>query len=315
MDPHARAPAGGRPRPPRAAPARRFAASWPTSRPSRAPTRTRCCGSSASACRRRCASSPTRSARRSSSRTTAGSRQSELAETARPAAGYDQEPDVRGLVAHARAARRTGDGGLIGPPRPDRRLRARRARRRTRPRPTSGISGQCEECREQLAELNGAAASLAFGAVAPAPPARLRASILEAAAAERTNVVPLLRRRWVSRGLAVAAAAVACVAVGLGVSLQPVEPHDDGHRRSSSARTGRRRCTSPACCTLRPGRRTRRGSSRPETASTARRPLPRGASSVPSTARVPKHAVVAVTIEPAGGSTQPTTTPIFTAPA
>ncbi len=79
--------------------------------------------------------------------------------------------------------------------------------------------GQCEECREQLAELNGTAASLAFGTVAPAPPARLRESILDAAAAERTNVVPLVRRRWVSRGLAVAAAAVACIVVGLAVSL------------------------------------------------------------------------------------------------
>src|SRR5438874_2401993 len=78
---------------------------------------------------------------------------------------------------------------------------------------------QCEECREQLAELNETATALAFATVAPAPPARLRASILHAAAAERTNVVPLLRRRWVARGLAVAAAAAACVAVGLAVSL------------------------------------------------------------------------------------------------
>ena len=78
---------------------------------------------------------------------------------------------------------------------------------------------QCEECREQLTELNETAAALAFGATAPAPPARLRSSILDAAAAERTNVVPLLRRRWVSRGLAVAAAAAACIVVGLAVSL------------------------------------------------------------------------------------------------
>ncbi|HEY1564228.1 MAG TPA: zf-HC2 domain-containing protein, partial [Gaiellaceae bacterium] len=78
---------------------------------------------------------------------------------------------------------------------------------------------QCEECREELAGLNGAAAQLAFGTVAPVPPPRLRAVILDAAAAERTNVVPLLRRRWVARGLAVAAAAAACVVVGLAVAL------------------------------------------------------------------------------------------------
>jgi anti-sigma-K factor RskA len=79
--------------------------------------------------------------------------------------------------------------------------------------------GQCAECREQLAELNESATALAFGAVAPAPPERLRASILDAAAAERSNVVPLLRRRWVARGLAVAAAVAACIVVGLAVSL------------------------------------------------------------------------------------------------
>src|SRR3954451_24957559 len=78
---------------------------------------------------------------------------------------------------------------------------------------------QCEECREQLAELNETAAALAFGTAAPAPPARLRASILDAAAAERTNVVPLLRRPWVARGLAVAAAAAARGGGGLAVSL------------------------------------------------------------------------------------------------
>ena len=78
---------------------------------------------------------------------------------------------------------------------------------------------QCEECRAELAELNETAAALAFGAVAPAPPARLRAAILETAAAERSNVVPLLRRRWVARSLAVAAAAAACIVVGLAVAL------------------------------------------------------------------------------------------------
>src|SRR5437764_7026944 len=79
--------------------------------------------------------------------------------------------------------------------------------------------GQCEGCREQLAELSETSAALAFGPVAPAPPARLRAAILETAAAERSNVVPLLQRRWVARGLAVAAAAAPCIVVGLAVAL------------------------------------------------------------------------------------------------
>ena len=78
--------------------------------------------------------------------------------------------------------------------------------------------GQCEECREQLAELNEPVGALAFGAVAPAPPPRLRESILSAAAAERSNVIPLRPRKWTPRVLAVAAAA-ACVAVGVGIGI------------------------------------------------------------------------------------------------
>ncbi|HKD16676.1 MAG TPA: anti-sigma factor [Thermoanaerobaculia bacterium] len=77
---------------------------------------------------------------------------------------------------------------------------------------------QCAQCREQLAELNETAGALAFAAVAPEPPPQLRSAILATASAERTNVVPLPRRRWVARGLAVAAAVAACVAVGFAVS-------------------------------------------------------------------------------------------------
>lgn len=79
---------------------------------------------------------------------------------------------------------------------------------------------QCVQCRLQLAELNEASAALAYGAVAPPPPPGLRGAILDAARAERTNVVPLVRRQsWRARGLAVAAAAAACAAVGFGVAV------------------------------------------------------------------------------------------------
>jgi anti-sigma factor RsiW len=78
--------------------------------------------------------------------------------------------------------------------------------------------GQCERCREELATLSEAATALAWATDAPAPPARLRASILDAAAAERGNVVPLpLRKPWVYRATASFAAVAACIAVGLGV--------------------------------------------------------------------------------------------------
>jgi anti-sigma-K factor RskA len=168
---------------------------------------------------------------------------------------------------------------------------------------------RCAECREQLAELNETASSLAFAAVAPAPPARLRGSILDAAAAERTNVVPLVRRRWVSRGLAVAAAAAACVAVGLGVSLS----------QSSQTRVVTVVVGANGTATLNvsgladaPHGKTYEAWVIP--AGRAPRPVglfSDGTSAVHLRGTVPKHAVVAVTIERAGGVGAPTTTPIF----
>ena len=174
---------------------------------------------------------------------------------------------------------------------------------------------QCEQCREQLAELNETAAALAFGAVAPPPPERLRASILDSAAAERSNVVPLLRRRWVARSLAVAAAAVACIVVGLAVSLS----------RSSTTHYATLSVTRDAtgvavmhvsglpaapdgktyeAWVIPPGRQPRPAALFPGGVSMTSR--------LPGT--VPQGATVAVTVERAGGAKKPTTTPILSTP-
>jgi anti-sigma-K factor RskA len=169
--------------------------------------------------------------------------------------------------------------------------------------------GQCEECREQLAELNETATSLAFGTVAPAPPARLRASILDAAAAERTNVVPLLRRRWVSRGLAVAAAAVACIIVGLAVA------HNQSHSTTSWALTtvNGRATLHVTGLAAAPSGKTYEAWIIPAGGA----PRPAGLfhggkdTTVGLHGTVPNKAAVAVTVEPAGGSKQPTSTPFF----
>jgi anti-sigma-K factor RskA len=172
---------------------------------------------------------------------------------------------------------------------------------------------QCEECREQLAELNETAAALAFGAAAPAPPARLRASILDAAAAERSNVVPLLRRRWVARGLAVAAAAAACVVVGLAVALSQSSQTKVMTVVLGPNRTATVRISGLAAAP--------RGKTYEAWVIAGRTPVPRPAGLFPGGAgttvhlegTVPEHALVAVTLERAGGVSRPTTTPILSA--
>jgi len=171
---------------------------------------------------------------------------------------------------------------------------------------------QCEECREQLADLNETAGSLAFGTVAPAPPAHLRVAILDAAAAERSNVVPLLRRRWVARGLAVAAAAAACVVVGLAVASS-----QSSNTRVVTVVLGANRTATLHITGLSsaPSGKTYEAWVIPK--GTAPRPAALfsggGSTSVHLSGTVPPNAVVAVTLERAGGVPAPTTTPIFAA--
>jgi anti-sigma-K factor RskA len=175
--------------------------------------------------------------------------------------------------------------------------------------------GQCEDCREQLAELNDTAASLAYATVAPPPPPRLRAAILDQAAAERSNVVPFLRRRWVARGLAVAAAAAACVIVGLAVALsRPSHQHFVSLGFSRGARGNATLMISGLDAA--PKGKTYEAWVIPK--GRAPRPaglFPGGKAAIVHLHGVPqKGAVVAVTVEPAGGSPAPTTTPIATSP-
>jgi anti-sigma-K factor RskA len=172
--------------------------------------------------------------------------------------------------------------------------------------------GQCEECREQLAALSESATALAFGAVSPAPPAGLRESILDAAAAERANVVPLLRRRWAARGLAVAAAAAACVVVGFVVAAM-----QSNRTRTFTLVLGPQRTATLHITGLgaAPSGKTYEAWEIPVGAA----PRPAGlfpgggAATVHLHGAVPQHATVAVTVERAGGARAPTTAPIFSA--
>src|SRR5581483_11917789 len=135
---------------------------------------------------------------------------------ARPAPRYDQEQDVRRPRAHARAARRARDGDVMDV----HELTAAYALDALDADEAEAYEAhlaQCESCRVELAELSETAAALAFGVDSPAPPGRLRGAILDAAAAERANVVSLPHRAWGFRVAAAAAAVAACAAVGLGV--------------------------------------------------------------------------------------------------
>jgi anti-sigma-K factor RskA len=91
----------------------------------------------------------------------------------------------------------------------------------------------CDQCREQLAQLGGASAALAFAVSSPAPPPALRSRILESARAERPNVVPL-RRRWTVAATAVAAVA-AVAAIGLGIWAGSLSSSLDRERSARQA--------------------------------------------------------------------------------
>lgn len=74
----------------------------------------------------------------------------------------------------------------------------------------------CDRCREALSSFRDVTSALALGAAGPEPPSGLRERIVAQTRAEPQNVVPLRRRPTPGRVLAVAAAAAALVAVGLG---------------------------------------------------------------------------------------------------
>ena len=77
---------------------------------------------------------------------------------------------------------------------------------------------QCERCRKELSRLSESAGALAWAVDAHVPPSALRERILDTAAAERTNVVPLpVRNPWLVRTVSGVAAVAACAAVGLGI--------------------------------------------------------------------------------------------------
>lgn len=91
--------------------------------------------------------------------------------------------------------------------------------------------GRCPTCQRELASLQDAAAALAYGVDAPAPPAALRARILTEARRERTDVVPL-RPRWVLPAAASVAAVAATAAIALGIWAASLSSELDDQREA-----------------------------------------------------------------------------------
>ena len=204
--------------------------------------------------------------------------------------------------------------------------------------------GRCAECREELARLGETAAALAWGVESPAPPPALRARILDAAAAERENVIPLpARGAWVFRATAAVAAVAACAAIGLGVWASTLSHSLDKERTARAAEARAMQIyTDPAATrvSLRgkpgtlavdrtgrgvlvvrqlpaaPGDRTYEAWVIPPGGKPIKAGLFKGGDSmtlVPLDQPVPAGSVVAATVERAGGVEAPTQSPFLTA--
>jgi anti-sigma-K factor RskA len=181
----------------------------------------------------------------------------------------------------------------------------------------------CASCQEEVADLSLAASELVWAAEPAVPSPELRERILEAARAERPNVVPLRPRR-VSRVWAVAAVA-ACVAIGLAiwdvslhnqlsdarsVSLQRVPVA--GLQGSVVVGSGGSAALVAFHLPAAPAGKTYEAWVIPKGKSPAPAGLFKGgapATFVPLNGKVPTGSQVAVTVEPAGGSAQPTSKP------
>jgi anti-sigma-K factor RskA len=181
---------------------------------------------------------------------------------------------------------------------------------------------QCVRCQIELAELGETSAALGFGAPAATPPPELRDRVL-AAAGDRSNVVPL-RPRWAYPVAAVAAVA-SCAAVGLGIWAGVLDSRSSGGEALQTVALrgapgtlvlsdGRRAALVVAGLPPTPAGKTYeawvvlRGKSLPAGLFTTRA----GVGSLELTRAVPRGAVVAVTLERAGGASTPTGKPLVT---
>jgi anti-sigma-K factor RskA len=95
----------------------------------------------------------------------------------------------------------------------------------------------CPRCQAELAAVSAAAGALAFGVAPAEPPAALRERILAAARAERTNVVPFRKRYRFEGRHSVRALAVAATATAVGLGIWNVVLHERLDRSHEALRS------------------------------------------------------------------------------
>ena len=168
----------------------------------------------------------------------------------------------------------------------------------------------CDRCREEVVTLREIAGELAYGADGPEPAPELRERILDAARTEpRTATVVPMRRPWLLPATAAAAVAAACAAVGLGLwanSLRDTPPRVVAMDGGGSLIVDGDQATLVACVDDPPA-----GKAYEAWVIEDNRPRPAGLFSggcrhVPLDEPVEPGNTVAVTLEDAEGSDQPT---------
>jgi anti-sigma-K factor RskA len=179
----------------------------------------------------------------------------------------------------------------------------------------------CAECRDAVASFQEAASNLAFGAEMPPPPPELKGRILEQARRERSNVIPM-KRRWALPAAATVAAVAASAAIVLGIWAASL--HDElGQRPEAvpiSGASGSLIVThdNEATLVVRDLPPAPAGKTYEAWVIQGGKPAPAGTFAggdrvaFQLTRNVANGAVVAVTIERAGGVRQPTTNPLIT---
>jgi anti-sigma-K factor RskA len=184
---------------------------------------------------------------------------------------------------------------------------------------------QCGECRDDVASFQATAAALAYDVDVPSPPDALRERILERARSEQPrNVLQFRPRRWALPVATGVAAVAACAALAFGLWAVSLN-NELGDRAEAIELTG-----ADGSLLIEPSGEATLivdGLGRAPAGQTFEiwvieedRPLPAGLfpgapgrSAVPLSRPVPDGAIVAVTLERAGGVQKPTGDPLFTA--